>query len=206
MEDPTSRRKAYRLKGEITRDAVLTWDMNHRSFCRQFPEWRAFLPGGTRASWKSYNEDQSRGIIIMKAGREENTQETDEVETNKVRTALEDFLTCLGTYCPENFMFTVIKEATSYEWVLRSIHETFQLDNRGVNFLSGFKVKTESGEAAQTYQQRFQACHEFYSSSLLKKGEMDTNAEDRSRAYVTGPDFILNYLFLSCRGTGPIFV
>ena len=33
----------------------------------------------------------------MKAGRDENTQETDEIETNKVRTALEDFLTCLGT-------------------------------------------------------------------------------------------------------------
>jgi len=36
--------------------------------------------------------------------------------------------------------------------------------------------------------------------------EVDTNAEDRSRAYATGPDFILIYLFLSCRGTGPIFV
>ena len=36
--------------------------------------------------------------------------------------------------------------------------------------------------------------------------EVDTNAEVRSRAYATGPDFILNYLFLSCRGTGPIFV
>ena len=36
--------------------------------------------------------------------------------------------------------------------------------------------------------------------------EVDTNAEDRSRVYATGPDFILNYLFLSCHGTGPIFV
>ena len=89
MGDPTSHRKAYRLKGAITRDAVLTWDMNHRSFCRQFPEWQPFLPGGPRSSWKSYNEDQSRGIIIMKVGRDENNQETDESETNKVRTALE---------------------------------------------------------------------------------------------------------------------
>ena len=30
----------------------------------------------------------------MKAGEDANTQETDETETNKVRTALEDFLTC----------------------------------------------------------------------------------------------------------------
>ena len=66
-------------------------------------------------------------------------------------------------------MFTVIKEATSYEWVIKRIHETFQLDNRGVNFLAGCKVKTESGEETQTFQQRFQAFHEFYSSSLLMR-------------------------------------
>ena len=42
--------------------------------------------------------------------------------------------------------------------------------------------------------------------SIIYSPQMDTNAEDRSRAYATGPDFILNYLFLSCRGTGPIFV
>ena len=41
---------------------------------------------------------------------------------------------------------------------------------------------------------------------FVQNTQMDTNAEDRSRAYATGPDFILNYLFLSCRGTGPIFV
>ena len=35
---------------------------------------------------------------------------------------------------------------------------------------------------------------------------MDTNAQNRSRAYVTGPDFRLTYLFLSCHGTGPIFI
>ena len=44
----------------------------------------------------------------MKAGRDANAQEPDETETNKVRTALEDFLTCLGTYCQENFMLSSI--------------------------------------------------------------------------------------------------
>ena len=43
-------------------------------------------------------------------------------------------------------------------------------------------------------------------SLSLKFDNMDTNAQNRSRAYVTGPDFRLTYLFLSCRGTGPIFV
>ena len=150
MGDPTSRRKAYRLKGSVTRDAFLTWDMNHRSFCRQFQEWQAFLPTGTRPSWTSFNEDQTRGINIMQAGVHAETGAAIEVpnenETNKIRTALEDFLVCLGTYCPENFMFTVIKEATSYDWVLRRIQETFNLDNRGVSFLAGCKVKTEAGE------------------------------------------------------------
>ena len=87
---------------------TLMYAKPHMSFCRQFPEWQAFLPGGTRANWKSYNEDQSRGIIVIKAGRDANAQEPDETETNKVRTALEDFLTCLGTYCQENFMLSSI--------------------------------------------------------------------------------------------------
>jgi len=46
----------------------------------------------------------------------------------------------------------------------------------------------------------------FYAQSERQCPHLDTNAEVRSRAYATGPDFILNYLFLSCRGTGPIFV
>ena len=97
--DPTSRRKAYRLKGSVTRDAFLTWDMNHRSFCRQFPEWLAFLPTGTRPTWTSFTEDPTRGIHVTKIGPGPDRLEVaDDIETNKCRNALEEFLVCLGTY------------------------------------------------------------------------------------------------------------
>ena len=140
---------------------MLTWDMNHRSFCRQFPEWLAFLPIGTRPTWTSYNEDQTRGILITRPGPNDEqgapTEVPNEIDTNKTRAALEDFLVCLGTYCPENFMHTVLKESTSYDWVLKRIQETFNLDTKGVRFLAGCKVKAEAGDEAQTHQQKFQA-------------------------------------------------
>ena len=36
--------------------------------------------------------------------------------------------------------------------------------------------------------------------------QVDTMPQDRSHLRATGPDFRLIYLFLRCRGTGPIFV
>ena len=173
MGDPTSRRKAYRLKGTVTRDTFLTWDMNHRSYCRQFPDWLAFLPTGTRPTWKSFTEDPTRGISITKVGPAPDRLVTeDETETNKVRNALEEFLVTLGTYCPENFMFTVVQESTSYEWVLKRIQETYNLNTKGVRFLAGCGLKSGDSDEPQTHQQRYQAVREWSCSSLLKKGDM----------------------------------
>ena len=101
----------------------------------------------------------------------ENVQVLDEIETNKARNALEEFLVCLGTYCPENFMHTVLQESTSYTWVMNRVKETFNLDTRGASFLAGCDIKVDFGEDGQTYQQAYQAVKEFYCSSLLKKGD-----------------------------------
>ena len=95
----------------------------------------------------------------------------DDIETNKCRNALEEFLVCLGTYSPEHFMYTVIQESTSYEWVLKRIQETFNLNTKGVRFLAGCQLKTGDGEEAQTHQQKYQAVREWCCSSLLKKGD-----------------------------------
>ena len=61
----------------------------------------------------------------------------DEEATNKNRTALEEFLVCLGTYCPDNFMHTVVRESTSYAWVMDKIKTTFNLNTKGLGFLAG---------------------------------------------------------------------
>ena len=41
---------------------------------------------------------------------------------------------------------------------------------------------------------------------ILMKFNMDPILQDRSLAYATSPNFRLNYFFLRCRGTGPIFL
>ena len=101
---------------------------------------------------------------------EDGDQVIDEDKTNEARSALEEFLRCLGTYSPEHYMGTVMQEATSYQWVLDRIQESFNLNTKGVQFLSGCPVKADSGDG-QTHQQLFQAVKEHFSSSLMKKGE-----------------------------------
>ena len=94
----------------------------------------------------------------------------DEDATDKMRSALEGFLVCLGTYCPDNFMHTVVQECTSYNWVMNKLKSTFKLETKGLGFLAGGDIKIDFTEEGQTYQQGFQAIKEFYCDSLLKKG------------------------------------
>ena len=157
-----------KLKSPVTRDSFYTWDLNHRSFCRQFQDWIQFLPDGTGETWKSYDEDRTRGITITKRNEENTADVPDDDKNNKVRSALTEFLTCLGTYCPEHFMHTVVQESTSYSWILDRIRETFNLNTKGVAFLTGSKMKLEiGGPDGITFQQSYQARKEFYCSTLF---------------------------------------
>jgi hypothetical protein len=189
MMDPGSRRKPYKLKSPVTRDSFLTWDLNHQSFCRQDADFRKFLPGGTMTTWTAFDEDETRGIAVMKKNPvggaflldDNGDQIPDDVTTDRLRASLSDFLVCLGTYGPENFMHTVVQEATSYNWVIDRIKATFKLDTKGMGFLAGSDLKIDYGEDGQTYAQGLQATREFYCNSLQKKGtkykgkELDKN-------------------------------
>ena len=170
LGDPTARRKAMKLKSPVTRDSFYTWDLNHRSFCRQFQDWIEFLPDGTKETWKSYEEDRTRGITIVKRNADSTVDVPDEDITSRVRSALTEFLTCLGTYCPEYFMHTVVQESTLYSWVLYRIRETFNPNTKGVAFLTdtGSNMKLEvGGPDGITFQQSYQARKEFYCSTLF---------------------------------------
>ena len=172
--DPAARRKPYKLKTPITRDSFLIWTLNQKSYCRQFPDWIPFLPGGTRSNWTCFDDDPTRGLTIIK--KVKNLlgiieDQVDEDATNKLRNGLEELLECIGTYCPENFLYTVVNESTSFEWILTRIKETFKLDTKGIAFLSAGDIQVNIGQDGQTYQQLFQAVRERYCSSLLKKGD-----------------------------------
>ena len=62
------------------------------SFCRQNEAWQAFLPDGDRATWTSFDDDKTYGLIALKADLET----TDPVETKKLRAAFKDFLNCMS--------------------------------------------------------------------------------------------------------------
>ena len=101
--DPTSRKRAQKLKSPVTRDSFLVWDLNHRSFCRQNPEWQQFLPGGINSTWKPFDEDETQGISVFKTEMQGDPQvlvtlgELNTEATNKARSALQEFLAILGT-------------------------------------------------------------------------------------------------------------
>ena len=163
------RRKPIKLQEPVTRDSLNTWDLNNRAYFRQNGQ-RAFLPGGTSAAWTATEDDETHGIAaIVVDGNQDNDA------TDAARAKFEDFLTTLGTYCPDHFTDTVWRESTSYTWVLEKIKETFSLQTKGVGFLAGAELKFEyapdSATESFTYQQGFMAIKDFYSSSLLKTGD-----------------------------------
>ena len=180
MAESSARLKPTKLKSPVTRDTFYTWTLNHKAFCRQNPDWLQFLPGSLGfSSWVPYNEDEIRGILIPRTdgqGREQRDGQgviiPDMQATNKARAALESFLVCLGTYCPDMFMHTVVQESSSFNWVMDKIKKTFKLETKGLGVLAGADIKVDYSAEGQTHAQGLQAFREFYSDSLLDKGDL----------------------------------
>ena len=123
------------------------------------------------STWKAYDEDETRGIRIMKTNAT-GDQILDDEATDTTRSNLSEFLSTLGGFCPDNFTHTVVFESTSYNWVIDRIKTTFKLETKGIGFLAGGNIKIDFGEDGQTHQQGFQAVKEFYCNSLQKGGSM----------------------------------
>ena len=164
-------RIAKKLEKPVTRDSFLTWNLNYQSYCRQNPAFRKFLPGGTLTTWKAYDEDETRGINVIKVNAA-GADVLDDEATDATRSALSEFLSSLGGFYPENFTHTVVFESTSYNWVMDRIKITFKLETKGIGFLTGGNIKIDFGEDGQTHQQGFQAVKEFYCNSLQKEGSL----------------------------------
>ena len=150
--------KPYKLKptdGPMSRDDLSTWDYNLQSFCRQVENWSQFLLSGMKQKWTATDEDPTNGL-------EADTEEA----TKKLRSTFKDFLTCVATSCPTGFMETVMRESTSYTWVLQKIKETFGLNTKGKDFLQADNIKFTFNQNF-TYQQGYMQIRDFYMSSLL---------------------------------------
>ena len=157
--------KLEATKGPLSRDDLSTWEYNQMSFCRQNEAWQAFLPDGDRATWTSFDDDKTYGLIALKADLET----TDPVETKKLRAAFKDFLNCMSVHCPTNFTKTVQREATSWSWIIKLIKDNYNLNTKGEQFLGGNDIKLEFDDNF-TYQQGFMYIRDFYISSLPQEG------------------------------------
>ena len=137
--------KPYKLKpsGEaLTRDDLFTWKQILLGHIRQNPKWLQFLPSSaTHKEWKSTDEDVTNGLHGV-----------DATASNVLRAEFQDFLTCVATYSPTGFGETILRESTSFDWVIKLIQSTHGLETKGEHFLALDDMKLEY-TASFPYQQ-----------------------------------------------------
>ena len=155
--------KPYKLKpsGEtMSRDDLSTWKQVLLGHCRKNEHWIQFLPASTtpRKTWKSADEDETHGFV-----------EDTAANTDKLVATFQDFLTCVATYSPAGFNDTIMREATSFNWIIEEIKRTFGLKTKGENFLALEDLKFDWDII--TYQQGLMEVKDFVCASLKKKGD-----------------------------------
>ena len=155
--------KIYKLKatdGPLSRDDLSTWVFTVKSYARQHGMQR-FISGANK-DWICSDEQDDNGFKVLKPDR----TTVDEEATNKLIGDFHDFLTSVAANCPTGFTDTVIRESTSFSWIVEHIKKTFKLITKGENFLDGINLKFEYDENF-TYAQGWMSIKDHYTSSLL---------------------------------------
>ena len=159
--------KLVATNGPLSRDDLATWEFTQLSYCRQKEAWQEFLPGGTNSSWTATEDDETNGIIVTKP----EDGSIDEDKTNKKRSAFKDFINALAVNCPAGYSATVVREATSWKWVIDEIKKDFGLNTKGEQFLAGNDIKLVFDDTF-TYQQGYMYLRDYYINSLSEEGTM----------------------------------
>ena len=139
--------KPYKLKpsgDSLSWDDLSTWREVILSHLRQNENWKDFLPGGTKSTWKA---EEDNWIV-------------------EVKTALADFITCVASYSPGGFGETIKRESTSFNWVIELIKETYNLKTRGEHFL-GLENLKFTFDGGFTYRQAYMEVKDFVCAGLL---------------------------------------
>ena len=165
--------KPYKLKptdsDNITRDDVLSWSYTLLSCARQCKEWKQFLPGNSKATWTAKSENPTHGWEVTKQDETTGDEVPDDEATDELKSNFQDFLTFVASHCPSGFMNQVMRELTSFDWVLEQLYSTYGLDTKGENFLAGNDIKFEFSSTF-TYAQALMLMKDFYVNCLLPKG------------------------------------
>ena len=160
--------KPYKLKasGEvISRDDLNTWKHILLGFIRQNEDWTQFLEGETNGNWVCTDKDATNGLVASPA----DTQLETDAASRKLRAHFKDFLTCVATYAPQGFGETILRESTSFRWIVSLLQRTFGLETKGEHFLALEDVKLEYGPDF-TPQQGFMTIKDIVCAGLLEEG------------------------------------
>ena len=136
--------KPYKLKasGEaISRDDLNTWKHILLGFIRQNENWTQFMEGESNGTWVCTDKDVTNGLVAPQA----DTQLETDAASRKLRANFKDFLTCVATYAPQGFGETILRESTSFRWIVSLLQRTFELETKGEHFLALEDVKLEYG-------------------------------------------------------------
>ena len=160
--------KPYKLKpsdgARISRDDVSTWRYNILSCARQVKDWTQFLLGNSKDKWVAKSEDLTQGWSVTKI--ENGVELEDDEATDKLKSTFQDFLTFVASNCPSGFMEQIMRESTSFDWIIQQLNSTYGLETRGENFLAGNDIKFEISSNF-TYNQALMEMKDFYVNSLL---------------------------------------
>ena len=117
-----------------------------RNCFKHDPDHKQFLKGETYETWTALKTDKTRGIVVHPMDDQDPATRAVNVETarqeeTKVRESLDDFLHLLGSKAPDGMYNTIVKQATSMEWVLLRIKTAFRIQSKGIDLYTA----TEAG-------------------------------------------------------------
>ena len=87
----------------------------------------------------------------------------------KNESPFKDFLTSIAVNSPTGFTETILRESTSWKWIINEIKVNFNLSTKGEQFLAGNDLKFEFNEN-YTYQQAFMQMRDHYISAMPEQG------------------------------------
>ena len=112
-------------------------------------------------------EGKSHGTNGLVAPPGENQPETD-AANRKLGAHFKKFLPCVITYAPQGFGETIMRESTSFRWIVNLLKRTFGWETKGEHFLASEDVKLEYGPNF-TPQQGFMTIKDIVCAGLLEE-------------------------------------
>ena len=124
---------------KLSRDDVATWQHILLGHVRQNEHWQQFLaPAGPHKTWTATDEDETNGLTAAATATM-----SAPVATAKLQAHFYNFISCIARFSPKGYSNTVLRESTSFKWVVDHINEAYGLDTKGEHFLSLDDIKLE---------------------------------------------------------------